>query len=214
MASPPPPDPPEKHGFFHKAKDSLRRVKGSKKPPDTSAQGSGLLSLSSSSFRLFPRSRPTTPTPGTRLLLSESDESPANPSPKPPPDVTISASAADIKVHKDPGNAAWGRLGKSLHNLEKSTRLIPTLNSALSTFIGCLDVVQVAASNREDYEQLADELTSMADAINQYAGELVSVKSHHVNLFMFVQANEIHNLRRPRISRQATLHIRLSGYES
>ncbi|KDN41293.1 hypothetical protein RSAG8_07562, partial [Rhizoctonia solani AG-8 WAC10335] len=180
MASPPPPDPPEKHGFIHKVKGSLRGVKGSKKPSDTSSQGSGLLSPSSSGFRRLLRSRPTTPTPSTRLLLFDSEERPAaaDAFPKPSPEVTVSDSTVDIKAHKSPENVAWGRLGKSLHNLEKSTRLIPTLNSALSTFIGCLDVVQVAASNREDYEQLADELTSMADAINQYAGELGSGSSN------------------------------------
>ncbi|CAE7231665.1 unnamed protein product [Rhizoctonia solani] len=74
--------------------------------------------------------------------------------------------------HKGPENAAWSRLTKSLRALETSVELFPPLKSAVGAFIGCLDIVQKAAQNREDYIMLADELQSMASTLIQYTGEL------------------------------------------
>ncbi|KAL5640139.1 hypothetical protein ACGC1H_007430 [Rhizoctonia solani] len=177
MTSPPPPDAPEEHGFFHSFKGRLRRVKDSMKSPDSSSRGSGLLSPSSSSFRLLSRSRSTTPMPGARPLLRDSGERAPDPSPEPPAEVSLTITAI-ANPQKSPGNTAWSRLENSLRTLEKSTKSIPGINSALNALIGCLDVVQSAASNQEDYEQLAEELTSMANALNQYTGELGSGTSN------------------------------------
>ncbi|KEP46374.1 putative vegetative incompatibility protein HET-E-1 [Rhizoctonia solani 123E] len=173
MSSPPPPDAPEEHGFFHSIKSRLRRVKDTKESPDSSSRGSGLLSPSSSSFRLLSRSRSTTPTPGTRPLLRDSGERAPVPSLEPPAEVSL-ASTAVINPQRSPANTTWSRLESSLRTLEKGTKSIPGLNSALNAFIGCLDSAQIAASNREEYEQLAEELTSMVDGLHQYTGELGS----------------------------------------
>ncbi|KEP45984.1 hypothetical protein V565_225960 [Rhizoctonia solani 123E] len=142
MSSPPPPDAPEEHGFFHKFKGRLRRVKDTMKSPDPSSRGSGLLSPSSSSFRLLSRSRPTTPTPGTRPLLQDSGEHAPVPSPEPPAEVSL-ASTAVINPQRSPANTTWSRLESSLRTLEKGTKSIPGLNSALNTFIRCLDSAHV-----------------------------------------------------------------------
>ncbi|CAE6513127.1 unnamed protein product [Rhizoctonia solani] len=71
-------------------------------------------------------------------------------------------------------SAAWDRLISSLSAFESSAGLFPPLKSAVGELIGCLDAVEAAASNRTDYEELTSELQSMADMLNQYAGELDS----------------------------------------
>ncbi|EUC66988.1 hypothetical protein RSOL_538460 [Rhizoctonia solani AG-3 Rhs1AP] len=142
MSSPPPPDAPEDHGFFHSFKGRLRRVKDNMKSPDSSSRGSGLLSPSRSGFRLLSRSRSTTPTPVTRPLIRDSSESAPVLSTESPAEVSV-ASTPVVKVQKGPGNTAGSRLENSLHTLEKATKSIPGLNSALNAFIGCLDSAQV-----------------------------------------------------------------------
>ncbi|CAE6407986.1 unnamed protein product, partial [Rhizoctonia solani] len=187
MSSPTPPDAPEEHGFFHNFKGRLRRVKDSMKSPDSSSRGSGLLSPSSSGFRLLSRSRPTTPTPGTRPLLRDSSEHAPVLSLEPPAEVSL-ASTAVINPQRSPANTTWSRLENSLRTLEKGTKSIPGLNSALNAFIGCLDSAQIAATNREEYDQLAEELTSMVDALNQYTAELGS--GSNTSIANIVQAIE------------------------
>ncbi|CAE6494243.1 unnamed protein product, partial [Rhizoctonia solani] len=165
----------------------MRRVKDSMKSPDSSSRGSGLLSPSSSGFRLLSRSRPTTPTPGTRPLLRDSSEHAPVLSLEPPAEVSL-ASTAVINPQRSPANTTWSRLENSLRTLEKGTKSIPGLNSALNAFIGCLDSAQIAATNREEYDQLAEELTSMVDALNQYTAELGS--GSNTSIANIVQAIE------------------------
>ncbi|KAG8701373.1 hypothetical protein FRC11_012220 [Ceratobasidium sp. 423] len=73
---------------------------------------------------------------------------------------------------------AWSRLTSSLRALENSAGLFPPLKSAVGALIECLDIVQAAASNRADYGELASELQSMADMLNQHAGDLHSETSN------------------------------------
>ncbi|KAG8690099.1 hypothetical protein FRC11_013849, partial [Ceratobasidium sp. 423] len=178
MTSPTPPDGSEEHGFFHRMKGRLRRAGDSLKPPNPSSPRAAVSPLSSG-FRLFPRSRSTTPTPSTRLLSSGVDERTINQSPKPPSEgATPGASTVATKGREGPENVAWSRLARSLRSLENVTELFPPLKSAVGVFIECLDVVQVAASNRGDYGLLAEELASIIDALNQYAGDLDSEASN------------------------------------
>ncbi|CCO35168.1 hypothetical protein BN14_09283 [Rhizoctonia solani AG-1 IB] len=76
------------------------------------------------------------------------------------------------------GSTSWNKLATSLRALEAVTDLFPPLKAAVGSFIGCLDMVQSAALNRKDYEQLADKLTTMANSINQYGQELDSETSN------------------------------------
>ncbi|CUA75686.1 Vegetative incompatibility protein HET-E-1 [Podospora anserina] [Rhizoctonia solani] len=62
----------------------------------------------------------------------------------------------------------------SLRILETSVERFPPLKAAVGGFIGCLDIVQKAASNRADYGELADEFQSMTNMLAQYAGNLES----------------------------------------
>ncbi|CAE6542960.1 unnamed protein product [Rhizoctonia solani] len=79
-----------------------------------------------------------------------------------------------LRDKKMTNNAAWNRMIGSFRGLETSVELFPPLKSAVGAFIGCLEIVQITASNRSEYEQLADELQSMANILQQYAGELKS----------------------------------------
>ncbi|CAE6379284.1 unnamed protein product [Rhizoctonia solani] len=71
-------------------------------------------------------------------------------------------------------NTAWHRLGSSLREFENRLGVFPPLKSAVGAVIGCLDVVQAAASSRGDYEKLADDFQSMADIMIPYISELES----------------------------------------
>ncbi|CAE7063802.1 unnamed protein product [Rhizoctonia solani] len=74
---------------------------------------------------------------------------------------------------KKPKSAvAWNRLDDSLRALETGVELFPPLKSAVGAFIECLDIVQQAAENRADYDQLASEFQSMAEILKRYTGEL------------------------------------------
>ncbi|CAE6437130.1 unnamed protein product, partial [Rhizoctonia solani] len=97
----------------------------------------------------------------------------------PPLDPSTRASAPASESDPTPekkkaGSATWARMIGSLKVLETSVELFPPLKSAIGAFIGCLDIVQTAASNRADYEELADEFQSMANMLQQYAGDLES----------------------------------------
>ncbi|CAE6450732.1 unnamed protein product [Rhizoctonia solani] len=177
MASLPPRDPPEKCGFFDNVKSHLRRPKDSMKSSDSPTRGSGL-SPSGSGFRFLSRSRSTTPNPDTRVLFTGSDERASRSSHELPAEITTGESDAIDQRQKTPENAAWRRLGNALRALEIGTKLIPSLNSALNGFIGCLDAIKTAISNREEYDQLAEGLTGMVAMLNQYAGELNSGTSN------------------------------------
>ncbi|CAE6422141.1 unnamed protein product [Rhizoctonia solani] len=97
----------------------------------------------------------------------------------PPPGPSTQASALGSESDptpekKKPGSAAWSRMIGSLEGLKTSVELFPPLKSAVGALIGCLDIVQKAASNRADHEELADEFQSMANILQQYAGDLES----------------------------------------
>ncbi|KEP44908.1 putative vegetative incompatibility protein HET-E-1, partial [Rhizoctonia solani 123E] len=62
--------------------------------------------------------------------------------------------------------------------IRKSAGGFPPLKSAVGAVIGCLDVVQAAASNRGDYEKLAEDFQSMADVLIPYISELESEPSN------------------------------------
>ncbi|KAB5591966.1 hypothetical protein CTheo_4598 [Ceratobasidium theobromae] len=100
------------------------------------------------------------PSPGSSNQASNPGEAPTNPNPTAPDNLT------------DAKHTAWARLETTLRMLEKSTGLFPPIKSAVSEIIGCLDVVEVAAENRKDYEELASEFKSMADTLAQYMNEL------------------------------------------
>ncbi|CAE6527197.1 unnamed protein product [Rhizoctonia solani] len=173
MEDPSPVDRPRRT-LFQRLRIRFRRLKGALRPESNSHQqlqrpkssfGTGLIS------RLTCCSLPDSASPvdpGPEQYLGT-----ATP-PEPP------TQASDPNIETDPisqnnesGSAAWARMIGSLRVLETTVEF-PPLKSAVGAFIGCLDIVQKAASNRPDYEELADEFESIVNILNQYAGDLES----------------------------------------
>ncbi|CAE6518096.1 unnamed protein product, partial [Rhizoctonia solani] len=120
-------------------------------------------------------SRHTTPLLASAPLPTEPSREVVTPSPGPSTQIDVpEADVRNLMKDKEPSGAGWNQLVNSLRKLESGMELFPPLKSAVSAFIGCLDIVQRAAVNRADYEELADEFQSMADMLNQYASELES----------------------------------------
>ncbi|CAE6431158.1 unnamed protein product, partial [Rhizoctonia solani] len=90
---------------------------------------------------------------------------------------TPNENAAGGPLHEG-SESTWDRLSKSLGILERSLELFPPLKSAVGALAGCLEIVKVAASNRADYEELADEFQSMANTLSGYASKLESEKGN------------------------------------
>ncbi|CAE7077777.1 unnamed protein product [Rhizoctonia solani] len=94
---------------------------------------------------------------------------------RPSSDPPTSAQAeVDNTKQMESDDTEWNQLRNSLRVLEIGVELFPPLKSAVGAFIECLAIIQTAASNREDYKELAVEFHSMANMINQYVGELGS----------------------------------------
>ncbi|CCO32148.1 Vegetative incompatibility protein HET-E-1 [Rhizoctonia solani AG-1 IB] len=175
MTSQPPPNDPGERGFLSGLRGHFQKKKEQPKHSNPPSERPDLLSPSGSSFRrLFSRSRSTTPIPSPRLLPVDLEERANDPS----TETTLGASTVAIEEHHGKQSASWSRLTRSLRSLENNLELFPPLKSAIGTVLGCLDIVQAAASNLEDYELLADELQSIADILNQHASELDSEASN------------------------------------
>ncbi|KAG8751875.1 hypothetical protein FRC11_008913 [Ceratobasidium sp. 423] len=118
------------------------------------------------------RSQPTTPlsSPSASPINLEHTTNPSPASPTTP--VPVSTSAATRGSHQGLSRATWAPLLNSLNALRISTNLFPHLKSAVNAFIRCLDIVEAATLNDNDYGQLADEFKSMADILDKHAEEL------------------------------------------
>ncbi|KAG8736442.1 hypothetical protein FRC11_002636, partial [Ceratobasidium sp. 423] len=182
MSSQDPPDE-KKHGLRKTLKSGAKWFKKATGRPSSSRSESGQAGhLTAPSFGSLAQSisQPTTPTLTPGLLPPEADQRMITPPPGPPTQDPVPVPKAEVPAlleQKDPKNVTWDRLKSSLSAFEGSMGLFPPLKSAIGALIGSLDVVQTAASNRADYEQLTSELQSMADILNQHAGDLHSEAS-------------------------------------
>ncbi|CEL54400.1 hypothetical protein RSOLAG1IB_11646 [Rhizoctonia solani AG-1 IB] len=187
MASQPPPETSGGHGFRAAMRSRLQRAKDSLTP---SSRGSPLPensdSVNKSSFKkLFPNSQSAASllihehkVPQLTDAIHQNATSSTPELPSTPNDSTHDAGTIGANPQKMFGSTSWNKLATSLRALEAVTDLFPPLKAAVGSFIGCLDMVQSAALNRKDYEQLADKLTTMANSINQYGQELDSETSN------------------------------------
>ncbi|KAB5591856.1 Vegetative incompatibility protein HET-E-1 [Ceratobasidium theobromae] len=73
---------------------------------------------------------------------------------------------------KATGQTAWITLETTLRLLERSSDVFPPLKSAVAGLVGCLDLIQAAAGNHQDYADLASRFAGMANTLNQYMSEL------------------------------------------
>ncbi|CAE6458715.1 unnamed protein product [Rhizoctonia solani] len=178
MNSRPPPDDSGERKFLSGLRGHFQRAKSALKPSDPAPRRSGLLSPPSSSFRLFSRSRTTTPTSSPRILPADLDQNATSPSLQPPTEAALGDSTTSVGERHEIKSASWSRLIRSLRSLESNMELFPPLKSAIGIVIDCLDIVQVPASNRKEYEQLAEELGSIVNILDRYASELDSETSN------------------------------------
>ncbi|CEL58508.1 hypothetical protein RSOLAG1IB_08599 [Rhizoctonia solani AG-1 IB] len=65
-------------------------------------------------------------------------------------------------------NAVWDRLRGSLHTLKNNSNILPQLSSAVGILLTCLDDFEGAAQHRQEFENLAAELTELSNTLNQY----------------------------------------------
>ncbi|KAJ7782078.1 WD40-repeat-containing domain protein [Mycena olivaceomarginata] len=83
---------------------------------------------------------------------------------------------------------AWNGLETALRLLEKSADACPPLKSAVGGLVACLDLTQTVAENREEYEKLATELTSMANTLTPY----IDVSGSVVRIIASIEAELTH----------------------
>ncbi|KAF8600576.1 hypothetical protein BDV93DRAFT_510766 [Ceratobasidium sp. AG-I] len=86
---------------------------------------------------------------------------------------SISEPSAGDKL-KQAGKTAWAGLKLALEVLEESSSVFPPLKEAVAGFIACLSIVEDAAANRDDYENIANELTTMLETVEEYANEFAA----------------------------------------
>ncbi|CAE6509194.1 unnamed protein product [Rhizoctonia solani] len=95
-------------------------------------------------------------TPNPRFPSPELERSPETA-------VVRSVTLAQDKKHRI-RNVAWNRLRVSLQAL----KVFPPLGSAMESLLACLDGLEVATQNRQDFEDLATELTVLSDSLKQH----------------------------------------------
>ncbi|CAE6477232.1 unnamed protein product [Rhizoctonia solani] len=65
-------------------------------------------------------------------------------------------------------NPAWNGLRRSLRFLKDSSSLFPQLSLAIESLLSCLDGLEVAVQNRQEFEDLATELTTLSESLRQH----------------------------------------------
>ncbi|CAE7065439.1 unnamed protein product, partial [Rhizoctonia solani] len=65
-------------------------------------------------------------------------------------------------------NAAWSRLRGSLQVLRNISTVFPQFGSAIESLLACLDGFEGVIQNRQDYEDLATELTTLSESLKQH----------------------------------------------
>ncbi|KIM51846.1 hypothetical protein SCLCIDRAFT_12017 [Scleroderma citrinum Foug A] len=71
------------------------------------------------------------------------------------------------------GSVAWKGLETALRLLERSADAFPPLKSAIGGLVACLDLTQAVVENGKEYENLANELKTMAETLAPYVSKLV-----------------------------------------
>ncbi|KAG9075002.1 hypothetical protein FS749_013369, partial [Ceratobasidium sp. UAMH 11750] len=73
--------------------------------------------------------------------------------------------------------STWTRLGTSLQALEQSLGLFPPLKSAVGGLLAILDTFRAAAETREDYNELASDLTTLVNDLTTHLAESKSIQT-------------------------------------
>ncbi|KAB5587757.1 Vegetative incompatibility protein HET-E-1 [Ceratobasidium theobromae] len=75
------------------------------------------------------------------------------------------------KLPEQTRSPTWAGLGSALRTLHDAARLFPLLQSAIGALLSCLDAWELMMKNREGYEALARELTTLSKSLMQHIGE-------------------------------------------
>ncbi|KAH7338678.1 WD40-repeat-containing domain protein [Rhizoctonia solani] len=110
----------------------------------------------------------------------------ANPSPAP--------SIKDKPNESGAKNKAWAGLEVTLRTLGESAKLFSPLQATIGELASCLDVIEAAANNRDDYEELATELKATIEILSQYAADFDSEegKNSVAHIIRSIQAQVVH----------------------
>ncbi|CAE7063098.1 unnamed protein product [Rhizoctonia solani] len=86
-------------------------------------------------------------------------------------------------------NAVWDQLRVSLQFLRNISTRFPQFDSAIESLLSCLDGFEGAVRNRQDYEDLATELTVLSESLGQHIEGLSFALMSHcvVSIVMSVQ---------------------------
>ncbi|KAH7316395.1 hypothetical protein B0J17DRAFT_686936 [Rhizoctonia solani] len=72
-------------------------------------------------------------------------------------------------------NVAWDGLRRSLRLLSDSSSVFPQLSSAIEPLLACLEGLELATQNRQDFEELANELSISSESLKQHIDEPSSI---------------------------------------
>ncbi|KAH7339070.1 hypothetical protein B0J17DRAFT_717490 [Rhizoctonia solani] len=128
--------------------------------PDVESHSSGALALPPSTVE-------RSATPHSASVPSTLSAVPANPRPSLSP-TDVPATSEPTKTTKTVTNEVWAGLHTSLQALGRISAGFPHLASAVSILLECFDVIETAARNQKDYEDLARELTKLNGTLMEH----------------------------------------------
>ncbi|KAB5590979.1 hypothetical protein CTheo_5571 [Ceratobasidium theobromae] len=70
----------------------------------------------------------------------------------------------------------WTGLRSAFEDLRKAARPFPPLESAIGSLIPCLTLLETAAKNKKEYENIASELKNLGESLTEYMGQTNSVR--------------------------------------
>ncbi|KAB5588517.1 hypothetical protein CTheo_8041 [Ceratobasidium theobromae] len=73
-------------------------------------------------------------------------------------------------------NTMWAGLRSAFEDLRKVARPFPPLESAISSLIPCLGLLEAAARNGKEYENIASELKNLGESLTQHMKEANSIR--------------------------------------
>ncbi|KAB5593569.1 hypothetical protein CTheo_2958 [Ceratobasidium theobromae] len=73
-------------------------------------------------------------------------------------------------------NAQWSSLQTALQALHISAGVFPPLQSAVGALISCLDVLEAASKNHQEYEDIATELKTLSQSLTRHIKESNSTR--------------------------------------
>ncbi|KAB5590057.1 Notchless protein [Ceratobasidium theobromae] len=73
-----------------------------------------------------------------------------------------------IESKEKNGGKSWKALATALHALHKTSKPLPMLQSVVGTLVPCLDTLQAAAKNRQDFEALALDLAEQINVLEKH----------------------------------------------